>query len=297
MALIATYVLLVAVLTAVHYPKDTDRSYNPKASSGAYRFYETAYSINRSTGTDYEAVAHRASERFRIIEMVTGLVRQHRLSNSRVLEVGSGRGYLQDVVADYTGLDLSSTAANHYHKPFVAGSATAMPFAESSYDAIWSVWALEHIPEPEKALSEMRRVLKPGGVLILFPAWDCTPWAANGFDARAYSEFNAVGKLVKAAVAFYPDYESTLRGPIRAGRWVQYALGDRTLRYRRLSPNYDVYWQADGDAAVSLDRFETLLWFQHHGDTCLNCGSVADEFWRGGSPLVIRIGKQEERAI
>ena len=298
MALIAFYVILVAVLTVVHYPKDTDRSYNPKASSGSSGFYEAAYSVkNKNRGIDYEAFARSAAERFHITEMITGLVRRHKLSNSRVLEVGSGRGYLQDVVPDYTGLDLSSTVANHYHKPFVVGSATAMPFAESSYDAIWSVWVLEHIPEPEKALSEMRRVLKPGGVLILFPAWDCTPWAADGFDVRAYSDFNVVGKLVKAAVSFYPDYESALRGPVRAGRWVQYATGDRTLRYRRLRPNYDVYWQADSDAAVSLDRFETLLWFQHHGDTCLNCGSVMDEFRRGDSPLVIRIGKQGERAL
>ena len=81
--------------------------------------------------------------------------------------MGSGRGYLQDLVEDDTGLDLSPSVARRYHKKFVAGSATALPFPDNTFDAIWTVWGLEHIPEPEKTMREMRRVLKPGGLLVL----------------------------------------------------------------------------------------------------------------------------------
>jgi hypothetical protein len=42
-----------------------------------------------------------------------------------VLEIGSGRGYLQDVAQNYTGLDISPSVARFYHKKFVLGSATA----------------------------------------------------------------------------------------------------------------------------------------------------------------------------
>jgi ubiquinone/menaquinone biosynthesis C-methylase UbiE len=114
--------------------------------------------------------------------------------------VGSGRGYLQDLVEDDTGLDLSPSVARRYHKKFVAGSATALPFPDNTFDAIWTVWGLEHIPEPEKTMREMRRVLKPGGKLFLMAAWNCKPWLADGFTVRPYSDFNWKGKLVKASL-------------------------------------------------------------------------------------------------
>src|SRR5262245_45610247 len=58
------------------------------------------------------------------------------------------------------------TAARHYHKRFVHGTATAMPFEENTFDAIWTVWVLEHIPNPETALSEMRRGSNQGAFSI-----------------------------------------------------------------------------------------------------------------------------------
>jgi ubiquinone/menaquinone biosynthesis C-methylase UbiE len=102
-----------------------------------------------------------------------------------------------------------------------------MPFPDNSSDAIWTVWVLEHIPEPEAALSEMRRVLKPGGV----------PWAADGFDVRSYSDFNWRGKLVKASIAFR--------------RW-----RSRTIKF---------YWEPDSLVAVSLGRYEAYLWLPSRG--------------------------------
>lgn len=116
--------------------------------------------------------------------MVTRFVKVHSLENKRILDVGAGRGYLQDVVHDYTGLDISPTVQRFYHKPFVLASATAMPFKDGEFDALWTIWVLEHIPNPESALHEMRRVVKPGGLLLLAPAWFCPTWAAEGYPVR-----------------------------------------------------------------------------------------------------------------
>jgi SAM-dependent methyltransferase len=150
-----------------------------------------------------------------------------------------------------------------------------MPFADSSFDGIWSIWVLEHIPEPERALREMRRVLKPGGVLLLAVAWNCAPWGADGFDARPYSDFNWRGKLVKASIPMRtsPYFVMSYGLPTRGIRWLHYQLSGQStrLRFRRLEPNYDIYWQSDSDAAVSLGRYETYLWFRARGDECLNC--------------------------
>lgn len=286
-AVLGFYVPFVMFLTVASFPYDTDASaHSVDASPRTY--YEAAYQRGqtRQRGLDYEEVARAAAEASDVQGLVRAFVAHQHLADKRILEVGSGRGYLQDVVQDYTGLDISETVANRYHKPFIVASATAMPFPENSFDAIWSIWVLEHIPEPEAALREMRRVLKPGGVLLLAPAWNCSPWAPDGFVVRPYSDFNWRGKLIKASLPVL-DFVTSFRSPIRAVRWLQYkTFGPGTsLRFHRLRPNYKVYWQADSDAAISIDRHEVALWFRSRGDDCLNCGTTEPV------PLVVRIRK------
>jgi SAM-dependent methyltransferase len=54
----------------------------------------------------------------------------------------------------------------------VAGDATAMPFGDGTFDRVIAAEVLEHIPADQRALTEIARVLKPGGlVAITVPAW------------------------------------------------------------------------------------------------------------------------------
>ena len=291
----------VVLLAAWHFPYDTDPNPGDQRKEETRRptsFYEAAYERNdgRRRGLDYEETAREMAALFDIEGQIRRFATQYELSGKRVLEVGSGRGYLQDIVPDYTGLDLSPTVAGRYHKPFVAASATAMPFADNAFDAIWTVWVLEHIPEPERALREMRRVLKPGGMLFLMVAWNCTPWAAGGFNVRPYSDFNWRGKAVKASLAIRGSrWFLPLRLlPVRAVRWTHYRISGRgaRLRYSRLEPNYEIYWEPDSDAAVSLDAYETYLWFRAMGDECLNCPGGGEQYLDvAGGPLILRIRK------
>jgi SAM-dependent methyltransferase len=230
---------------------------------------------------------------------VSAFVRARNLADKRVLDVGSGNGILQDVVADYTGIDLSSRVAPLYRKPFVVGSATAMPFRDSSFDAAWTFWVLEHIPQPQRALMEMRRVVKDGGLLLISPAWDCTPWASDGFNVRPYQDFNWRGKLIKASLPIQesPFFRILHSAPIRAIRHLQYAVGGEATRlhFRALNPNFETYWQPDTDAAVSLSRYEVWLWFRARGDECLNCGSGGLISFDSTGPLVVRVHKRNPR--
>jgi SAM-dependent methyltransferase len=298
--LLYVYVPVVALLVLLHFPYDTDSSESGGGSAqqrSSSNFYEAAYRPDQPAkrGIDYEKTAAAAAKEYKVEDRVKQFVSKYGLQNKRVLDIGSGRGYLQDIVADYTGLDLSSKVAPYYHKPFVAGSATAMPFADNSFDAAWTVWVVEHIPQPEKAFEEMRRVLKPGGMLFLLVAWNCTSWAGDGFEVRPYEDFTLLGKLVKASIHARTTilFDRTHRVPTRLLRLAHYqALGDKTrLRYRNLEPNYDIYWQPDSDAAVSLDSYESMLWFQSRGDSCLSCGSASEELLHWNNPLIIKIQK------
>jgi len=264
---------------AIHFPYATDAPLTSAEIARSAAFYQQAYAAPAETPAPdqdlYIQAATAAAEGWHIKDRLTEFAAAQRLQDKRVLEVGSGRGDLQDIVADYTGLDISPSARRFYHKPFILGSATALPFQDNSYDALWSIWVVEHVPNPEQALREMRRVVKNNGLLYLFPAWSCTPWAAEGYDVRPYADFGLGGILIKLSIPWRKNnlYQAAYTAPIRTLRWFSYTAlrGPTTLHYRRLQPNYDKFWEGDGDAVNSLDRYEALLWFLSRGDECLNC--------------------------
>jgi SAM-dependent methyltransferase len=61
----------------------------------------------------------------------------------------------------------------------VAADMTALPFAEGSFDAVYEVTALVFVRDPEQALTEMARVLRPGGVLVLLSLNPVSQWGQD----------------------------------------------------------------------------------------------------------------------
>jgi hypothetical protein len=149
----------------------------------------------------------------------------------------------------------------------------------------------EHVPNPEQAFYEARRVTRDNGVLFLFPTWNCTSWAAEGYEVRPYSDFGLGGKLIKASIPLRSARPFLVMSllPNRTIRNFVAWFGPTRLRYRRLTPNYEKYWQPDSDAVNSIDRHEALLWFRSRGDECLNCEDVS--VFTGSQPLIIRVHK------
>ena len=102
------------------------------------------------------------------------------LEGKIVLEVGSGRGggarHISQFYrpAAYTGLDLAQHAvdlANKIHVfpnlKFIQGSAEAIPLKDNSVDVVINVESSHAYGLVDKFLSEVKRVLKPGGYLLL----------------------------------------------------------------------------------------------------------------------------------
>lgn len=91
---------------------------------------------------------------------------------------GTARG------ARVIGLDFSAEAIdiarrNVLGAEFREGNAQALPFEDNCFDAVVCGFGIIHLPQPEQALSEMRRVLKPQGQVAL-SVWEA-PKATNGF--------------------------------------------------------------------------------------------------------------------
>ncbi len=112
----------------------------------------------------YDAVAARMKPRL------------HRDMN--VLELGCGTGLLSQRIAgcvrDLEATDLApEMIAQARKKPascrvhYSVQDAVALPYASETFDAVVAANVLHIMPQPEKALAEARRVLKPGGVLIV----------------------------------------------------------------------------------------------------------------------------------
>ncbi|MGE3674123.1 MAG: class I SAM-dependent methyltransferase, partial [Polyangiaceae bacterium] len=90
-----------------------------------------------------------------------------------VLEVGCGTGLVLSRIARFAkhaqGLDLSPgmlEKAKERGLDVTLGSATDLPFPDASFDVTCSFKVLAHVPDLEKALSEMARVTRPGGMVL-----------------------------------------------------------------------------------------------------------------------------------
>lgn len=218
------------------------------------------------------------------------------LQQGRVLEIGSGTGLLQHVVSNYVGTDLALSSAHYMYQPFCVCSATTLPFADNTFDGVWSVWVLEHIDDPERMLSEMRRVVKPGGSIFLCAAYAVDSWVSQGLHKRSFRELAFQQKLTKLTIPLrsQPLYKVLTTLPKRIIMASEYMrTGKPTmLQYGRLNPNYDIYWDYDADAVVSLDSYNIVLYFLSRGDKPLTRAGVLRSLIQRSQPQLYTIQKR-----
>jgi SAM-dependent methyltransferase len=106
----------------------------------------------------------------------------------RVLDVCCGPGLISAAAsgrgADAVGLDFSAAtvelaSARVPQARFREGDAEALPFEDDSFDAVACGFGIIHLPNPQRGLSEIYRVLKPGGRAAV-SVWEA-PGPDNGF--------------------------------------------------------------------------------------------------------------------
>ncbi len=105
-----------------------------------------------------------------------------------VLELGCGTGLILERVAavarSAVGLDLSRGMIEKAHARGLSvanGSVTALPFADESFDLVYSYKVLAHVPDIDLAIAEAARVTRSGGHMLLE---FYNPWSVRYFAKR-----------------------------------------------------------------------------------------------------------------
>jgi SAM-dependent methyltransferase len=142
--------------------------------------------------------------------MVTDGLQHDALNGKHVLEVGSGRGkgaaYLAKTFgpAKYIGVDLNEARVESASKlwgatpnlKFEVGSASQLPIQNSSMDFVLNVESSFHYPDFGKFLSEVHRVLKPGGTFL----WTAPLLTRGDTVANKEDQFTASGFRLEKSI-------------------------------------------------------------------------------------------------
>ncbi len=123
----------------------------------------------------------------------------------RALEVGCGTGLILERVrrhaASAVGIDISAgmlRAARARGLDVVQGLATALPFADASFDLVYSFKVLAHVRDISTAVAEMCRVCAPGGTVL---AEFYNPWSLR-FLAKTLAPAGKISHATTEAAVF-----------------------------------------------------------------------------------------------
>lgn len=171
--------------------------------------------------------------------MVHDILRAYGVPRSdavNILDVGCGTGLLMTELKEYNieGIDVSPRAVAFCKERGLTnvteGSAEHIPRPDNQYDVILALDVIEHIKDDLGSLREMKRVLKPGGYLILFVPAFMFLWSVtddNSHHFRRYTREELCRKVEQAGLRVArASYFNTILFPAIAGvRLLVRALG------------------------------------------------------------------------
>jgi ubiquinone/menaquinone biosynthesis C-methylase UbiE len=213
--------------------------------------------------TEYDAMDHSAANQSVVDRFVAlgGL-------RGRILDIGTGPAHLPILLAERAAHTvpnqelrlLAVDAAGHmlaigrrhlqranhlaHRIHLVLGNAKHLPVPTSSFVGVYSNTIMHHLPEPVPYLAEARRVLEPGGVLLIRDL--IRP--ATEQDAMALVELHAAGATTRARRLFFDSFRASFTLPeVRA-------MADRAgLARARLWQSSDRHFTLEIGAGGSID--------------------------------------------
>jgi SAM-dependent methyltransferase len=163
-----------------------------------------------------------------------------------VIDVGCGVGHSYDLLAprQTVGVDLDPAALAGQERETAVADMRSLPFPDDSFDGAIAVHSIEHVPDPERALAEIGRVVKGGGTAVLVTPNRLTFARADEIiDPYHYVEYDArqlealcrrrFGRVELAGISGSPRYRELVA---REHEKLDALLRTDPLRLRRLLP-------------------------------------------------------------
>ncbi len=173
------------------------------------------------------------------------------MDGPRVLDAGAGTGalsrrltlampQLRPILVDLSPGMLARAA--DLHAPRAIASVQALPFADETFDVVVSAWVIETVDSPEAAVTEMLRVLRPGGALVYSfcsrPARRLYRWRSGPTRAVVHELF--AGHFLRDDQTPFHDCDTSRRNSFAGGAATVIVLGKccsvETARGRRPLP-------------------------------------------------------------
>ncbi|MDO8607362.1 MAG: class I SAM-dependent methyltransferase [Phaeospirillum sp.] len=227
------------------------------------------------------------------------------LAGKRVLEVGPGAGGHSALFAKYgarmTSLDITPARARATNAKFrlmgeraegcnaVNGDSENLPFADASFDIVYSNGVLHHTLDTEQAIAEVFRVLKPGGhaVIMLYCKSSWHYWI-NMFlpigllMGKAFRDPNWLGKATEWGGKNKQSVANPVTRCYTGGGIARLFAAFRDVRYRK----GEFYWYLVPKLGRLYRKYQVKRYGTHPGGVL-----VYGEPWPIQSPLELKLGE------
>jgi ubiquinone/menaquinone biosynthesis C-methylase UbiE len=211
--------------------RDFERAAHDRVAGGYHDFFEP---VTRGVvATLLDAAGVRASSR--VLDVATG--------PGAVAAAAAARGASRVVGVDLSPKMVALASSLHPGVEFREADAETLPFDSGSFDSAVSNFGVGHFPRPERALSEILRVLAPGGMAAV--SWWDEPARnrINGvfFEAVARAGAQPPSGLPAGPPVFRFSDEAELVAALRAAGAEDVAA--RLVRWTHAVPSAEAWWQ------------------------------------------------------